>query len=41
MLVIRLWKIMKLRDVLFVVLKINVNKLLGEFYLYLEIYFDV
>lgn len=40
MLVTRSWKIMKLRDVSFVVLKTNVNKLLGESHLHLEIYPD-
>lgn len=40
MLVTRSWKIMKLRDVSFVVLKTNVNKLLGESHLHLEIHPD-
>lgn len=40
MLVTRSWKIMKLRDVSFVVLQTNVNKLLGEPHLHLEIHPD-
>lgn len=38
MLVTRSWEIMKLRDVSFVVLKTNVNKLLRESHLHLEIH---
>lgn len=38
MLVTRSWEIMELRDVSFVVLKTNVNKLLQESHLHLEIH---